>query len=257
MTRPEQVPEVITPDQMCLLGLVEDGLVPDGPARLRPEAAAAFARLAAAAQEAGFELAVASAFRGFDRQLRIWNRKARGELPVRDDEDCLVPMESLTAARQLDCILRFSALPGASRHHWGTDLDVYDRAAMPENYRLQLTPSEVAPTGIFGALHDWLDERIASGRSFGFYRPYDVDRGGVAVERWHLSYAPLACEFEMQLTAPLLRRVWDGYAGDEGLALREALEPDLDRILERFVRRVAAAPETARAYGDREGQRGS
>lgn len=248
-----QVPEVFTPDQKQLLGLSEDGLVPYGAARLRPEVAAALGCLAGAAQEAGFELAVASAFRGFDRQLRIWNRKACGELAVRDDQDCLVPMEFLTAAQQVDCILRFSALPGASRHHWGTDLDVYDHAAMPENYRLQLTPSEVAADGIFGAFHDWLDTQIATGRSFGFYRPYDVDRGGVAVERWHLSYAPRACDLEAQLTAALLRRAWDHCAGDQGLALREALEPDLDRILERFVRRVATAPEAARSYAGHPG----
>ena len=256
MTRSGQAPELFTPEQKRLLGLTEDGLAPGGPARLRPEVAAAFGCLAAAAQEAGFDLAVASAFRGFDRQLRIWNRKACGELPVRDDQDCLVPMESLAPPQQLDCILRFSALPGASRHHWGTDLDVYDRSAMPENYRLQLTPSEVAPGGIFGALHDWLDERIATGSSFGFYRPYDVDRGGVAVERWHLSYAPLAWDLEAQLTAALLRRAWDSCAGDGGLVLREALEPDLDRILERFVRRVAAAPETARSYRGHQGRGG-
>lgn len=252
MTRSGQAAASLTSAQAALLGLDQSGLVAMGKALLRPEVARAFERLADAARVVGFELAIASAFRDFNRQLLIWNRKACGELVVRDDQDCAVPMQTLSVEEQLTCILRFSALPGASRHHWGTDLDVYDAAAMPEGYTLQLTPSEAAPDGLFGALHAWLDERIRTGTSFGFYRPYDEDRGGVAVERWHLSYAPLAVGCEEELTATLLRRAWDECAPGDDLALREALEVDLDQILERFVGRVATAPAAARDYHDQE-----
>ncbi|NIM47861.1 MAG: D-alanyl-D-alanine carboxypeptidase family protein, partial [Gemmatimonadales bacterium] len=86
--------------------------------------------------------------------------------------------------------LRWSALPGASRHHWGTDLDVYDLAARPEGYEVELIPEEVDAGGMFGPLHEWLDGRIAADAAFGFFRPYERDRQGVAPERWHLSYAP-------------------------------------------------------------------
>ena len=37
-------------------------------------------------------------------------------------------------------ILEWSALPGASRHHWGSEFDVFDLAALPEGYRVQLLP---------------------------------------------------------------------------------------------------------------------
>ena len=42
-----------------------------------------------------------------------------------------------------------AAVPGenASRHHWGTDLDVYDSRAVGEDYQVQLSPAEVAPGG--------------------------------------------------------------------------------------------------------------
>ncbi len=53
---------------------------------------------------------------------------------------------------------------------------------------------------MFGPLHDWLDRRISASEAFGFFRPYDLDRGGVAPERWHLSCGPVAASFQRQLT---------------------------------------------------------
>ena len=79
----------------------------------------------------GFDLQVASGFRSFDRQLTIWNGKARGERPVHDDEGLPVNLDRLSPVERVTAILRFSALPGASRHHWGTDVDVFDAAALP------------------------------------------------------------------------------------------------------------------------------
>ena len=199
--------------------------------RLHPEAAAAFSRLQKDASEAGFELAIASSFRSYERQLAIFNGKACCERTVHDDNGQVVDMASLDAAGRLAAIFRFSALPGASRHHWGTDLDVYDQSAMPQGYQLQLSPEEVAPGGMFDPLHDWLDGRMAKGESQGFFRPYSEDRGGVAVERWHLSFAPMAEGLEGALDEAILRRCW----GDE-LLLREEIERDLEAIIDRYVK---------------------
>jgi LAS superfamily LD-carboxypeptidase LdcB len=201
--------------------------------RLQREAADAFDHLRRDALDAGFELAVASAFRSFDRQLAIWNGKACGERAVHDDAGHALDMSCLAPAEQVCAILRFSALPGASRHHWGTDLDVFDAAALPAGYRVQLSPQEVAPGGMFDALHNWLDERIATGGAHGFYRPYGEDHGGVAPERWHLSYAPLADACAGQLDASVLRRCWDESADE--LLLRREVESRLPAILQRYV----------------------
>lgn len=205
--------------------------LPDGTC-LHPEAAVAFQRLQAAAAAAGFRLTVASAHRSFQRQCEIWNRKAGGQRPVLDDRGQPVDLACLPPEARLAAILRFSALPGSSRHHWGTDLDVYDAAAVPADYAVQLTPAEVAADGPFGPLHAWLDERMAADASEGFFRPYAVDRGGVAIERWHLSYAPLAVRCESQLTASLLHDCWEGV----DLALRPEVERQLPDLLERYVR---------------------
>ena len=138
-------------------------------------------------------------------------------------------------------ILRWSALPGGSRHHWGTDFDVIDAAAVPEDFRVQLTPEEVADRGVFGPFHCWLDERIAEGKSYGLFRPYAVDRGGVAPERWHLSYAPRAREFQDLLTEQALLEKILSCEQTQGLTLTECICDQMPEIFPRFI----AVPDVA------------
>jgi LAS superfamily LD-carboxypeptidase LdcB len=208
---------------------------------LVPQCRVAFTALQARAREVGFDLQVASGFRSFERQLAIWNAKASGDRPVHDDENRPVDMQALGEEARIHAILRYSALPGTSRHHWGSDLDVYDAAAMPKGYRLQLTPEEVAEQGMFGPLHAWLDGQMAAGEAEGFYRPYDVDRGGVAVERWHLSYAPCAAGCESGLSEELLAEV----LGSCRLVLGDRVLAELPALFRRYVREVSPVPDMA------------
>lgn len=187
-----------------------------------------------AGRAAGFELTINSGFRGFERQCSIWNRKVAGELPVLDHSGVPIDITRLTALDLVLAILRWSALPGASRHHWGTDIDVHDARALPAGYEVELVPAEVDPGGMFGPLHAWIDQRIASGTSFGFFRPYDRDRGGIAPERWHLSYAPAAAEYEHELTADVLRAA----VMTADMALKDVVLDHLDSIVARFVKNV-------------------
>ena len=133
----------------------------------------------AAWAEAGIELAAVSAFRDFERQRAIWNAKWRGERVLLDRTGRPLEAVTLDPDARIDAILAWSALPGASRHHWGTDIDVIDRAAMTQGYRAQLIPQEYAPGGVFRRLDEWL---TASMDRFGFSRPYARDRGGVRPE---------------------------------------------------------------------------
>lgn len=224
MTEPLTIAQLTGRDDSHLTTLVDGH-------QLHPLAAKAFYQLQDDASEAGFQLAIASSYRSYDRQLAIFNGKASGQRAVHDESGSPLDMAALSPAEKLAAILRFSALPGTSRHHWGTDLDVFDAAAMPEDYRLQLSPEEVATGGLFDGMHCWLDERMASGQSHGFYRPYGEDRGGVAVERWHLSYAPVSRHCEHLLQAETLVRCWHGE-----LELLEEVEGNLESILARYVR---------------------
>src|SRR5262249_8973775 len=160
--------------------------------------------LSEAAGASGFELKVVSAFRDFATQLRIWNEKATGRRPLLDERSQPLDPARLTREQILHAILRWSAVPGASRHHWGTDFDVVAARAMPEGYRVRLVPEEVERDGLFAPFHDWLDGNLAK---FGFFRPYAVDRGGVSPERWHLSYAPVAQRYYDAYDLPLFENV--------------------------------------------------
>jgi LAS superfamily LD-carboxypeptidase LdcB len=199
--------------------------------RVHREVVEPFRALQAAAREAGFDLRILSGFRSFEDQSSIWNRKVTGRRAVLDSHAVPLDIARLTSEELVFAILRWSALPGASRHHWGTDLDVYDRAAQPDGYEIELIPAEVDPGGMFGPLHAWLDERIAAGTAFGFFRPYDRDRGGVAPERWHLSHGPVADACLRRLTVEVLRDT----VATADLQLRDVVLAHLDRIYERYV----------------------
>jgi len=205
-------------------------------ARVHQEVVEPFRSLKREAHTAGFDLQILSGYRSFEQQLSIWNRKASGKLAVLDSDAVPLDVEALSERELVFTILRWSALPGASRHHWGTDLDVYDAAATPEGYEIELIPEEVNAGGMFGPLHEWLDERIAAGSALGFFRPYDEDRQGVAPERWHLSYAPVATAYVEQLTTDVLRAVVER----ADLQLRDTVLMQLDEIHERFVINVNA-----------------
>lgn len=207
------------------------------PSGLHHGAVAAFERLQQAARSAGFDMAIASSFRSFDRQLLIWNEKAAGRRPLYDEQGQALVFEQLSPWQLTQAILRWSALPGASRHHWGTDLDIYDRAAVPEDYTLQLTPAEVTGQGPFTPLHDWLDQQFKNDQGEGFFRPYDCDRGGVAPERWHLSYAPLAIDYQQQLSLVRLSEFLDG----QQLALKELVLEHIEEIYHRYIEVPAEA----------------
>jgi len=160
--------------------------------------------LCEAAKTAGFDLVIASGYRSFTRQLSIWNRKFTGQLPIKNSQGNNVNIETMLDSELVKAILLFSALPGASRHHWGSDIDIYARNLLPEDQKLQLEPWEYQEKGPFHSLTLWLS---LNAHHYGFYLPYDKYRGGVAIEPWHLSYHPIAERYEKQLSIELLNKV--------------------------------------------------
>jgi LAS superfamily LD-carboxypeptidase LdcB len=198
------------------------------PCSLHFEVVTSFLAMRDAAQRDGLDLQAVSSYRDHDRQLTLWNRKWRGERPLYGRDGRLLDPARLSEAQLVDAILTWSALPGGSRHHWGTDVDVIDAAAMPAGYQVQLLPSEYAPDGVFGRLTAWLDRHMSR---FGFFRPYRTDRGGPAVEPWHLSYAPVASEALEGLSLSLLR----GVIAQGDMLGKEAVLERLPEIYTRFI----------------------
>lgn len=161
----------------------------------------AFSALQHAAQKAGFTLFIASAFRSFERQSVIWNNKFSGKTLVLDKDEKPIDLHTVSDKEKLYSILHWSALPGASRHHWGTDIDIYDPTLLPAGQALQLQVNEYTNDGYFTELSEWLNEFSVK---YGFYKPYQGANNGVAQEPWHLSYFPLADEFLKQLDLDLI-----------------------------------------------------
>ena len=90
-----------------------------------------------------------------------------------------------TSAKRLDIILQYTAVPGASRHHWGTDVDFNST----ENADWAPAAGK-GKAGKYNALGVWLQTNAAQA---GFVQAYTPGRsGGHQEEAWHFSYAPLA-----------------------------------------------------------------
>ena len=200
-----------------------------------PDVVAAFLRLRAAAERDGIELRPYSSFRGYDAQARIWEAKFSGRATLHDIDGRPRDRAGMSEDDLIWHILDWSALPGASRHQWGSEIDVVDGAAMPPGYKPQLLPSEVADGGLFAPLHRWLDDHI---HAHGFFRPYARWQGGMFPEPWHLSYAPVAMRAIDDLTLDVLRRATEASA----LSGKARVLELLPQILERHVRNIVPPP---------------
>ena len=174
-----------------------------------PETASAFLKMKKAAEKEGYHLEAFSAFRDFKSQLKIWNNKHLGKRPLFNRDGTSKDYDMLTPKEVVYSILDWSALPGASRHHWGTEIDVVDSAAIPEAYQIKLLPEEYEEGGVFFSLNHWLTNNI---ERFGFFRPYREDKGGVNPEPWHLSYRPVSGQLLPALSLELLKTTTENNA---------------------------------------------
>ncbi|MFM2484489.1 M15 family metallopeptidase [Celerinatantimonas yamalensis] len=157
--------------------------------RLHPQASNAYLQMADSASEDGIELALYSSYRSFNTQLNIWNQKWNGNRPLLDEQSHVLDPSQLDDEAKLWAILRWSALPGASRHHWGSDMDVYAPNLLSQQETFSLIPTSYQVGGSQHTLANWLNQHA---RQFGFFLPYARDLGGTAIEPWHISFAPVA-----------------------------------------------------------------
>ena len=171
--------EMIDRDE--LLGKGSPLLTKTSTYRLRPEAAIAFEEMKAAALKDGIKFQVVSSYRDYNHQNRIWERKYK-----RFRESGLSHLATINK------IIEYSTIPGTSRHHWGTDIDIVD--ATPGVTSRLLVPSKFHGSGPFCKFKEWMD---AHANSFGFYLVYTdtYDRKGFKYEPWHYSYKALSLDY--------------------------------------------------------------
>lgn len=213
-----------------LTGRSTDHLVTlGGNHRLQFNATKAFFAMQQAAARAGFKLQSASAFRDFSRQQIIWNEKFAGKRPVLDKQSQPLDITLLTEGELCEAILHWSALPGASRHHWGTEIDVYDPLRLPADQSLQLEPWEYEEGGYFAELNQWVTDNMAS---YDFYRPFTAKDAGVAYEPWHISYWPLSHEAQQLLIPDVIKSVLQ----QEEILGKTWLLANLEYVFNRYIK---------------------
>ena len=157
---------------------------------LRKETYEAFKKMYAAAEKEGLTLTILSATRNFNYQKGIWERKWEG----------LSKKISDPAARAQN-ILRFSAMPGSSRHHWGTDID-FDNLS-----------NAYFEKGVGKRIYDWMKKNAAD---YGFCQPYTEGRAsGYQEEKWHWTYMPLSKGFTEFAEKNLKNEQISGFKGAE------------------------------------------
>lgn len=138
----------------------------------------AFNKMKAAAAEENIKIEVVSAYRSFQRQKEIFERKYRQ-----------FTSQGLSSGKAIEKIIEYSTIPGTSRHHWGTDIDIIDANAPRPSHVLM--PEHFHGTGPFCKLKMWLDEHATT---FGFFEVYtdNGNRKGFKYEPWHFSFAPIS-----------------------------------------------------------------
>lgn len=169
---------------------------------LRKETYESFQKMWEAAQADGISLTIVSATRNFSRQKAIWEGKWTGARKIENGTNAAqhYPKPKTRALK----ILEYSSMPGSSRHHWGTDIDLNDL----DNYTFEQGPGK--------KVYDWLQKHASE---FGFCQPYspkgDHRPTGYNEEKWHWSFIPVA----KQLTDLAAHRLTDdmisGFKGAE------------------------------------------
>ncbi len=198
---------------------------------IETETLTAYLAMAQQAKADGIEISICSAYRSFERQLAIFNGKADGSRPLLDKHSQAVSVANLSEQEILDTILLWSALPGTSRHHWGTDIDLFDAACISPS-DLQLISAEYEANGPCHQMHLWLE---ANAGDFGFYRPFQAGKSGVSPEPWHYSYHPVSQQYLSKFDADVLTQLLK----DSDIALKPVILANITNLVEQYVFTIA------------------
>lgn len=173
-----QPPRSLTSSQ--LMGLESPDMLVRDPVSgvwAQPEVLTAFWALERDAAVVGWRLTIISGYRTFESQRRVWNRKYESARWV----------GSRGPVSWIQQTMKYISVPGFSRHHWGTDLDLGE---------MSLRKAEL-PKGVqenkMREFYDWLE---VNAPRYGFCRVYRGGAGSIQDEPWHWSYVRLAAVYD-------------------------------------------------------------
>ena len=173
---------------------------------LRQDVYEAFLKMYRAAQEQDINLVIRSATRNFDYQKRNMGTQVDGT----DQDRRWVRMRRSPGQilwKERKTILKYSSMPGTSRHHWGTDID------------LNAFENSWFESGEGLEVYTFLQVNASS---FGFCQPY-TPKGesrpfGYEEEKWHWTYMPVSEELTRLAADSLKNTMIEGFKGAEAAA---------------------------------------
>jgi zinc D-Ala-D-Ala carboxypeptidase len=167
---------------------------------LRKEALDAFETMHIAARKEGISLKIVSATRNFSAQKGIWEAKWDGARKV-EGVDLTTVNDPIERA---SIILKFSSMPGTSRHHWGTDIDI--NSVDPAYF---LTAKGIRE-------YRWLADNA---HKYGFCQTYTLKDSlrptGYEEEPWHWSYTPVSGHLLKRYLEIITYEDIQGFKGDQ------------------------------------------
>ncbi|MEE9372123.1 MAG: M15 family metallopeptidase [Saprospiraceae bacterium] len=168
---------------------------------MRKEAYRSFKIMWQAAKTNGINLEIKSATRNFFYQKGIWERKWKGETILSGGINAFEIKNKKERALK---ILLYSSMPGTSRHHWGTDID------------LNSFSNEWFEKGEGLKIYSWL---IDNASVYGFCQVYtqkgDHRPHGYEEEKWHWSYTPISKPLTLFAKSALKNDMIRDFAGAE------------------------------------------
>ena len=142
----------------------------DNEVYLQKKTYAAFVKMAEAAKSDGIELTIISGTRNFFDQKKVW------EDYWKKNQKKIKEVESIA-----NKILLYNSMPGTSRHHWRTEVDI--NSDDPKYYEKKDGKK----------VYRWL---VENANKYGFCQVYTdkkrAKRTGYGTEVWHWSYMPLS-----------------------------------------------------------------
>ncbi|HFS67017.1 MAG TPA: D-alanyl-D-alanine carboxypeptidase family protein [Flavobacteriia bacterium] len=163
-----QEDSMITPEMLIGKSVAIQPLLKGDKIKLQKEVHDALQKMIRAAKKDNVHIVLISGYRSFNHQKRIWNRKF--------DK---YRKQGYSVKECINKITNYTAIPGTSRHHWGTDVDLSDKYANGLNNNKR---------AIF---NQWMQKNA---KKFGFYLVYtnDKNRTGYKFESWHFTYKKLS-----------------------------------------------------------------
>ena len=167
---------------------------------LRKETLKAFLDMAEAAAQENIKLSITSATRNFDSQRDLWNNKWNGITDIYGQDESA----KTEGEERFNKILEHIAVPGTSRHHWGTEIDI--NGPTLDYFTTEQGKKE----------YGWLSKNAPM---FGFCQTYNFKGSnrivGYNEEKWHWSYLPLSKNFTQEYKNLIKDSAISGFDGDQ------------------------------------------